>query len=114
MLLLASVAMLSLFQRAAHKSLSPDRSRLALIVFCWFVSFLVGATIGLFWYSTLEVVGGLAAGWVLSLLWHVVLIGRTSAAIAQARLPRPGPRVENYRSKPYSGVRRYYVPTKPQ
>jgi hypothetical protein len=80
------------------------------------MGFLIGATFGMLWTPRPEVLIALASGWVMSLLWHVTLINHASRLVNRV-LPRSGekqPAVERQRSKPYSGLHRYYVHVKPE
>jgi hypothetical protein len=88
LLVLVNVLLFSEFLHAADRCVTPSRSRRA-IPFYGFVCFLGGGTLVLFSGPPLEVFLGIAAGWFLVLVWHVVLIELSSRSILRALAEKP-------------------------
>jgi hypothetical protein len=110
LLVLGNLLLFSAFLRAVVKCLAPAQSS-QLSAYFWFVAFLVGATVGLFWSPRNEVLVCLASGWAICLLWHLALIHVASRSV-NTLLPAgndPQRYDRSHKPKPYSGLHRYYV-----
>lgn len=93
-LVLLNVVLFSAFLRATARCLNQERRARSVAAFLWFLAFVLGSTIGTcldvgrFTRKDLWLLLGL--GWGVCLLWHLLLIRRTSRAIVETLNRRRG------------------------